>query len=430
MKILTPILFLYLLVSISCNKLQDLQEPDQPLGPHKIKIEISGGNNQSDTIGNELKDSIIIKLSRADTLLKNYAITFFESSCFSSISKMRWTSEQGISKFAWRLNNIKGTQRLKVTLYDSVLKVHDSVFVIAEGKAPDSAWLPGDCLPPAQVNTFAQLSSGRILCGLHMDIKPFFSDNDGQSWQQISSFPGNYSAKKIAVSSNNEIYIATQNNGIFYSNDNGDSWQPRSTGITDARSLVDFSILRSGKLMASTYFGGLYISEDKGHSWTSLSVSPFNNDRYSNFNESKSGNLYILSDVYRLWKSSDNGKTWNIEKNVPYSYVQSIFIDDNDDMYIGSNYYNTYILKSTDAGESWTIKYTSPIPPPASDDILRISKSYGYYYFTVNGYGLIRTKDFILFDNIFPFASEYLIHSNGTILISNYRTPVLYNRYP
>lgn len=427
MKTLTFLFLSFSIIFCACNKPQDLQTPNQPSGPFKIKIEILGGLNQVDTIGDELQDSIIIRLSRADTLLKYFEIKFIETSCDIITSKTRWTSEQGITSYAWRLSPSRGIQKLKVLIYDPINDISDSIYVNAEGKAPDSAWLPGDCLPLAQVNNLAQESSGRIYCGLLMNGVPYFSDNDGKTWNPLNSFPSNFTSQKIVINSNDEIYIATEHNGIYYSNDKGVSWQNRSNGIIDTRSLTDFKLLRSGKLMASTYFGGLYITNDKGLNWIPITASILRNDRYAHFCESRTGDLYIISEGKDLWKSTDGGINWSALQNEILHNVHSIFIDDNDDIYLGGESYDQgHILKSTDFGQTWTIMYTTSLPVPSYINVERISKMNGYFYFTVTGYGLVRTKEFNSFDLVFPYASEYLTHSNGTILVANYRTPILY----
>ena len=426
-----PFLFLLLLLaSVNCKKQDDPQRPTEPAGPDKIKIEVLKGDNQWDTIGQRLTDSIIIKLTRADTILKNYAVQFTDSSCSVASTANKKTSNLGLAEYSWQLNTTNGTQRLKVSIYDSVLKISDSIFVNADGRMPDSAWLPGSCLPPGRIVTLAQLSSGRIFCGLFINSAPYYSDDNGQSWQKFDLFPYNYVILKICISANDEIYIATQDNGIYYSADKGQSWQPRSNGITDTRLLTDFSILRSGRLMAGTHYGGLFYSFNRGLSWTRVSATLSADDNFFNFCESPSGDFYTINDFEELFRSKDNGTTWSRVSYAGIPDVQSIFIDDNGDMYIGADIIEGHIFKSVDNGSTWSKLFTTPELPAVYDRIKNISKKNGNYYFSVDGYGLVRTNDFIKYDKISISNQDYLVAKSGTVLLNFYFSGLFYNHQP
>jgi hypothetical protein len=439
MKVIYYPLCLLILFFTGCSKSENDQTPSGPInppgptvpsGPSKIKIEILSGNNQSDTIGQLLQDSIVIKLTRGDTLLKNYEMLFTDTSCFEVTTTRKTTSTSGLANYSWKLNSTSGTQKLKISLYDSVLNVSDSVFVTAEAKVPESVWWPGSCLPEAIINSLAQLKSGRILCGLNMTSPPYYSDDNGQSWQKLSSAPS-VEVQKIVIGANDEIFMATQSSGIFYSGDNGKTWQQRTNGITNSYSFTDFKLLKSGKLVAATYFGGIFLSTDNGLNWTPISGTLNYNDRFYNLSESPSGDLYTVTDLEELWTTTNNGASWTKVAITGFSTdVQSIFFDDNGDQYVAVTGDDGYIKKSTDNGLTWTTVYTTPLLPGTYDRILRLSKKGDYFYFTVAAYGLMRTKDFVSFNKLSEFHTEYLAADNGTVLTTKFFGGMLFNRHP
>lgn len=428
-KVFCPLL---LLVAIACGKKDDPVPESKPAPvDNGLKIEIVSGNNQWDTVGHELQKKLIIKLSRAGDLLKNHEVEFKNRSCLDSTVVARKTDSLGIAEFPWRLHAAIGVQEVEVSAHDAVLSAKTKVKATAEGRAPAGAWLPGNCIPNGNISSIVQQSSGRILLALFRYGRPFYSDDNGITWNRFSSFPHTYDVAKIALGGADEIYMATENNGIFYSGDNGKTWQARSAGITDVRYFTDLAVLKNGKLLASTYFGGLFLSSDKGITWERVSKTMDFNDRFSNFNEAPNGDLYVVSDDSELYKSPDNGKTWSKIRTSSFYNVQSIFIDDNGDMYIGTNKWEGEVHKSSDNGSTWKLVYTTPPLPGVYDRVTRMTKAKDSFYFAVDGYGLVRTKDFSAFDKLHASFTDYLVAENNTIILGGaYPGQILYNTKP
>ncbi|MBK9250035.1 MAG: hypothetical protein IPM69_18500 [Ignavibacteria bacterium] len=79
------------------------------------------------------------------------------------------------------------------------------------------------------VRSFAVNSSGVVFAGTDQ-FGIFRSTTRGVSWDYLPT--DITSSVNAIICKANEIYVATGLNGVFYSNDNGDSWREENTGIS------------------------------------------------------------------------------------------------------------------------------------------------------------------------------------------------------
>ncbi|MGG9962215.1 WD40/YVTN/BNR-like repeat-containing protein [Ferruginibacter sp. SUN106] len=420
-------LLVLLCVLQACKKNNTSEQPV----PEKIKIQVISGNNQSDTIGHLLKDSLLIKVTIGSRALARTLVNFNKEDCPSGILATYLTDNNGFIKYPWQLTGKTGDQPIKLTAIDSLGLPADSLIVHAEGRSFLNAWQPVYCLPHAGVNDLCQAGSGRMFLGLLSFDYPYYSDDNGINWQRLTSFPVSNLEIRQMVANGNDVYIATRHNGVYYSSNNGASWENRSSGITDTRELYKLGITKSGKLFFSNFYNRLYMSVNKGLAWTELTSTAIFNEHFDSFCETSTGVLYMTSAGEDLFKSTNGGTTWTaIHPNVSYS-VQSIFVDDNDDLYIGAYWNSADIYKSTNGGTSWTLKYSSPQVPGTYLEVKPFYKVNGKYYFMVAGYGIVTTSDFItyrLLTNRYSF--EYLIAANNAVLVPGSFENLWYNQNP
>ena len=105
----------------------------------------------------------------------------------------------------------------------------------------------------------------------------WYSANNGTTWQQLSATSSNVDfnfVQDIAVNTNGEIFAATQN-GIYRSIDNGTTWQQvllptiGSTFAADLEIASDQTIFATfGKISSSG--SGIFKSTDQGSTWTNI----------------------------------------------------------------------------------------------------------------------------------------------------------------
>ncbi len=419
-------LLMLLFIIQGCKKNNSTDQP-----PKKIKIEVIAGNNQSDTIGHLLKDTLLLRVSIGDQPLKRTMVNLNKEDCPSNTTATYLTDNDGFVRYPWQLTSKTGDQSIKITALDSLHTPADSITVHALGRSFLNAWQPAYCLPHSGINDLCQSGSGRIFLGLLAFDYPLYSDDNGMSWQRLTSFPVSNLEIRQIVAKGSEVYIGTRHNGVYYSPNNGASWEYRSSGITETRELYKLGITKSGKLFFSSYYNRLYMSINKGQTWTELTSTAIFNEHFDSFCETSAGVLYMTSAGEDLLKSSDGGITWTtVHPNVSYS-VQSIFVDDNDDLYFGSYWTTALIYKSTDGGISWTLKYSSPNVPGNYLEVKPFYKIMGKYYFMIGGYGIVSTSDFSTYRLLTEkYSLEYLVTANNAVFVPGSFEGLWYNQNP
>ncbi|MDB5137876.1 MAG: hypothetical protein JWP37_4479 [Mucilaginibacter sp.] len=395
-----------------------------------LKIQIIQGNNQKDTVGNLLKDSIRVKITNNGAPVSNYIVQFKRSGCEDASIPEQTTSAGGQASYAWNLSGETGGQTLDIVLLDNNRNKKDSVGATAIGIAALHGWHQGGCVQNFPVNNVSVLSSGRLLLSLNRVDYLYYSDDNSTSWHPLKTFSKSYFISKIVTTGQNEIFLATQDNGVFYSKDNGQNWTNISSGIADAAGFADLAYTSSGKLIF-TGDGGVYMSSDKGVTWIESDyLLPDGRCYYPC--EQLNGDLYIIGPDSELYKSVDGGNSWANQGtalgNFLLASVESIFIDDNGDMYIGTPHNgpntNGIIYKSTDSSKTWNSVLSMSSANSSYPNITQISKLGGIYYFSFAGRGVYKTANFSSYSNIgAQFSSygslSYTMSKNSTFVLGS-----------
>ena len=211
----------------------------------------------------------------------------------------------------------------------------------------------------------------------------YYKQNN-QNWIEI---PGN---EQVAIMSGDVLITNTQNiyvcdfaMGLYRTNDLGSSW----TGLAELTNegCSAFNIHESGAFfvgMTYTGIGFIHRSLDSGLSWEAIPLPDYNsNYPVEHIEFDSNGNIY-LGTINGIYKSIDNGENWQkVNNGISGEHVSSMFIDENDNMYI----YTTYSAQtdgmyySFDNAESWV---GMPIPDyyvvdiVTQDDIIVIIDGY------------------------------------------------------
>src|SRR5579872_3207511 len=166
---------------------------------------------------------------------------------------------------------------------------------------------------------------------------PLYSDDNAANWHTLKTFSATYAISKI-INSPVGVYIATQNEGIFFSSDNGQTWTNISSGITDNTGFADMAVTPTGKLIV-TNMTGLFISADNGQTWTEDDYNLPTGAAYYPC-EQLNGDLYVIGSDATVYKLIYHTGTWlNIGSfgNYLLSSVKSIYIDDQGNIFIGTS---------------------------------------------------------------------------------------------
>ncbi|MGB2868961.1 MAG: YCF48-related protein [Bacteroidota bacterium] len=125
-------------------------------------------------------------------------------------------------------------------------------------------------------------------------------------WEQ-SDIPGSAYIGSLVEHPNGTIFAGTQSAGLYRSTDEGVSWSPVVTGITDPfiRSLV---VTRAGTIFAGTDTAGVFRSTDAGSSWRR--VTALAGGAILSLTVTPQGQLFAGTMLGGTYKSTDDGNTW------------------------------------------------------------------------------------------------------------------------
>ena len=258
-----------------------------------------------------------------------------------------WSSiNSGIATtFGWTINAVPGSGDLIAGIYSSGgPKMHPVQFYRSSNEG--STWtmiqssISGvvlDSSPAWSGCAFA--SNGNTICGGYWASSPspgaWYSNNSGQSIASVRTVSSNGTTVfALAVNPvNHDLWMGTEQYGIFRSTDNGATWSPASPpdkqinpsgGINDGNVLA-ITFDRNGNVLFGSQ-GGIWKSSSNGSgfTWTNVKGNPTTADGFA-LGRDANGVLYYghkqaASDPTSLYCSTDSGNTWQAcDNRIPQS---------------------------------------------------------------------------------------------------------------
>jgi hypothetical protein len=168
-----------------------------------------------------------------------------------------------------------------------------------------------------------------------------------------TNFP--YSGYKYGVHdfaiSGGVIFAGTYSKGIFFSADNGLSWDSSNTGlVTQWGTYINNFVSANTEIFAGTG-SGLFMASNNGNTWTGLGF-----DTLSVVVGFGGKNLLAGVSQQGIYVSTDNGENWNTAAQPNEKYVTS-FVQCGDVTFAGG----AGITSSTDGGFTWQRNLDSSI---------------------------------------------------------------------
>lgn len=202
--------------------------------------------------------------------------------------------------------------------------------------------------------------------------------NDGGETWQLKTSGINYDLKRLEFPTANVGYIIGGNNILLKTNDGGETWKSLTTNHSSG--FYDISCVNENLIFISTN-NGVIKSEDGGESWIELSPSPFyENIKFINDNMgfvSRSSTWMNYEFENDLAKTIDGGQTWQeIKATSPFG-----FSNEN----IGFFYFNG-LYKTMNEGNQFDL--VSSLSYPALSDIMILNENtiWGIFYWQTLDY--------------------------------------------
>lgn len=186
------------------------------------------------------------------------------------------------------------------------------------------------------------------------------STDNGSTWENKSAGTGGQNMRSITVNkTNGNLYASDDDFKIYFSNNKGESWNQIFSGEEGGVNFNGLYVDNSGTLFAACYEKILRTS-DSGVHWDTLTYGLRSRIWMSVINKSSSGKLYACSEV-GMFCSEDNGNSWYFTNNgIGLTYVSALAKNSQDHIYAATKENGLY--RTTNKGASWDkMALTSPI---------------------------------------------------------------------
>lgn len=151
-------------------------------------------------------------------------------------------------------------------------------------------------------------------------------------WQRLPGpspdFSGEAGNVTCIASNDTFVWIGTLGGGIFRNTSAAfSSWEAKNTGL---KTYTVFSILYNNSRLVCTTNNGVYISQDKGDTWTAINTGLPLGQNITSFGAAD-GVLWAGTEKYGIFKSTDNGQHWDAaNQGLLDNYVVDIKTTEND----------------------------------------------------------------------------------------------------
>jgi len=287
-----------------------------------------------------------------------------------------------------------------------------------------TTWKYNDsCFVPGNVGGFAINSKNDIfIIASHSLLK---STDNGKNWECLYMKSNKSYYDNITIDANDIIYISTQDN-IYRSNDDGNTWIDATNNLPNDTYLNKMVTDAYNNVYIGTNNNGIFISKNFGNSWNEINSGlNFYNQPMQIFSlvKDRYNNVYAGGN-YGLYKLNDGETNWN-KINITTNSVESISVMDS--LIIASTW-DSSLYVSKNLGQNWS-KSQNGLPKDAyistitvTGNILLVGTSKGVYKSSDKGYswcecnsGLYSKPSAVVSDN----SGKLFISINKSIFQSN-----------
>lgn len=182
-----------------------------------------------------------------------------------------------------------------------------------------------------------------LLCLLFASDAVFSQVRD--FWQRAGQPPPGI-VTCLAINAEGDIFAGTLNEYVFWSQDGGDHWEARMSGLTDA-DIFSLAITAAGHLFAGARNRGVFRSTNNGETWERVD-SGFSSTTVRALATTPDGDVLAGTDR-GLYRSFNDGDTW-VEASPSWA-VRSLAVNRNGDIFAGTA--DNGIQRRLADGDTW-----------------------------------------------------------------------------
>ena len=210
---------------------------------------------------------------------------------------------------------------------------------------------------PSNIECFANGSGSTLFAGT-LGSGVYISSNGGDNWSQVNNGLTNLRIYSL-VWGPTGLFAGTDTSGVFRSINNGNNWT--HTNLTTHFKVKALAIGTDSSVYAAAFGDGLYKSTNNGANWS----HSLPNDSAEALAVHPGGNLFLGSwNPNAIFRSTDKGITWTIVDSGAHAFNTIKISPYNNDVFgitgalITDGIIGDIIVRSTDAGGSWTAPYS------------------------------------------------------------------------
>ncbi|MEW6495536.1 MAG: putative baseplate assembly protein, partial [Cyanobacteriota bacterium] len=196
----------------------------------------------------------------------------------------------------------------------------------------------------------------------------FRSNDGGNQWQKINQEQGLtytdiraiavyvYDNKNYDNNKREKLMVGTVNGGVFWSENNGDTWTTTGLNNTDVQALAIQFHSSVDYIFAGTIRDGVFRSTDGGITWQQLSSV---NTGLTNLNitalasSSRTDIIFAGTSGSGVFRSGDNGDRWEqVNTNLTDLEIRCLTVDADGKVWVGTS--KGGVFYSDNQGELWT----------------------------------------------------------------------------
>ncbi len=226
----------------------------------------------------------------------------------------------------------------------------------------------------------------------------------------------NVNIRSVVVDPLNNLFVGS-NNGIFKSEDLGQTWTRAENGVTN-NNIEGMIMANDTLLIAFTNGSGLYYSSDSGASWNEPD-SGLPNSFIRSVASSPNGSLFAGSTNGEMFRSIDGGINW-VKLNTSFPIAEVDVIGANAQGHIFAGLLDIGLYRSQDNGDNWIF---------TADGFPAIFRPRKFIFFSDSSiwmsgnFGIMRSLDNgDSWESLHPFigANDLLMDLDGTIFAGTF----------
>ncbi len=234
--------------------------------------------------------------------------------------------------------------------------------------------------------------------------------------------------RTIEIDSEGVIYVSTSKGELYKSSDHGDSWMQCTKPYPGRNGYIYNYVSNDDDVWAFAHGYPIKRSKDGGLTWAETGNGLEEAGFGDVFRLNNGSLLFHGSNCCSLYISDDDGLSW-AHIPTPGNSIK-LYVNDNDEIIICTEYSALDFFRSTDYGETFTfVHHVLPEFSTAMGNTFTRWKD--FYYVIVPGYGILRTYDLVNYETYWTNLNliELFVDHNGVLVAKDQDNLTVYYRH-